>query len=281
MPVSVIVMSYNSPRTPERCLESPVRQPEAAEIVVVDCSPVNPAASLASRFPRTRFLHFEKERSVPAVRWAAFGETREDLVAAVEAGCVPASDWCARIETAHAAFPEAPAIGGSVAVAEGASARDLGLYFCEYGLYVPPAQEGITRDLSGANLSYKRAALLESRDLLGAGKWETFLHERWQKKGRWPRLSYATVVFHNTMPLATALRQRFWLGRGYAAERVAGRSPLLPFIFILRMWVAGKAKGLLRQLLRAIGSVFVFNAAWAMGECCGYLFRRPARPRIF
>ena len=83
-------------------------------------------------------------------------------MAAVEARCVPASDWCARIETAHAAFPEAPAIGGSVAVAEGASARDLGLYFCEYGLYVPPAQEGITRDLSGANLSYKRAALLES-----------------------------------------------------------------------------------------------------------------------
>ncbi len=292
MPVSVIVTSYNSIHSLELCLDALSRQPEAQEIVVADCSEVNPASFLKPRFPAIEFLYFTGLRSVPELRWAALRATSGNVVAAVEARCVPADDWCAQLDAAHRAHPDAPAIGGPVTPAECSSPRDLGLYFCEYGLYAPPAEQGPSPDLSGANLSYKRNALLESQDLLDAGKWETLLHARWREQGRWPRLCPATVVFYNSMPLATALRQRFWYGWGYAAERVARRSrwiafsfalaaPLLPFVLTRRLWLSAKKKRSLRAFRRAFGWILLFQFAWAGGEFCGYLFGPPRRSRIY
>jgi hypothetical protein len=281
----------------ELCLESLAGQIAAREIVVADCSPADPSGALAGRFPNVRFLHFAQPMTVPELRWAAFRETECEVVAAVEARCVPAADWCAQLAAAHRQFPSTPAIGGPVGCGEPASAMARALYFCEYGLYAPPVVEGPSPDLSGANLSYKREALSESRDLLDAGKWETLLHARWREQGRMPRLSQATVVFHNSMTPAVALRQRYWYGRGYAADRVENRprlvalalaflTPALPIVLTWRLWKAA-GRGHARPQPRAWPWILLLQSAWALGECGGYFFDGflraggPRRARIF
>lgn len=284
MRLAVIVTSYNSPSTLEQCLASLAAQPEASEIVVADCSPEDPAPRLRVRFPAVRFLHFAGPRSVPELRWKALAETTGVLIAAVEARCVPAADWCRCLAAAHAAHPDAPAVGGPVALASDASALDTGLYFNEYGLFAHPVASGWRADLSGANLSYKRADLEAERDLLDAGAWETWLHERWRSQGRGLWLAAdAVVTFRNSMPLGVILRQRFHYGRGYAGARGGPRlirlllSPLLPAVLTLRI-----ARSLGTRLRwRAFGWLLLFTSAWAAGEAAGYLFGPPERHEIF
>jgi len=281
MALSVVVISYNAGRLAE-CLERLTRQPDAAEIIVSDCSDRDPAGTLASQFPRVRFLHFTEKRSVPQLRWAGVRQSTGDLVATLEARTMPAEDWCAVLSRAHAAHPDAPVVGGPVALLAPGSPHDEGLYFCEYGAFAPPIDAGPVASLSGANLSYRRQALEAARDLVDAGRWETPLHERWRAEGRPLVLSTATVLFENAMPASTAIRQRFAYGRGYAAVRVEGAGwmrraayaafcPALPVLMTARLIQSLRYKKLWSRFWRALPWILVFNSAWAAGECVGYL----------
>jgi len=292
MSLSVIVTSYGSPQSLRQCLESLAIQPEAGEIIVADCSPEDPAETVGSLFPQVLFLNFREKRTVPQMRWEAYRHATGATIAAVEARCRPARDWCATLLRAHEKWPDAPAAGGPVAFHAPASARDLGLYFCEYGLYAPPVQEGPVRELSGANLSYKREALEQCRDLLDAGAWETLLHDRWRKQGRTLIMCPATVIFENGMDLNTILEQRFVYGRGYAAARLPGAAPLrrivyagfcsvLPFLLAVRLWNAAREKALSTSYWRAFGWILLFSCAWSLGEMAGYLLGKAKGNPIF
>ena len=281
MTLSVIVISYNSGRL-EACLEALAAQPEAGEIVVADCSDVDPTPALAPRFPRVQFMHVGEKRSVPQLRWAAYGRTTGSIVGSFEARSVPALDWCARMVRAHQDHPSAPAVGGPIALRTPASPRDLGLYLCEYGPFAPPVRTGPVEDVSGANVAYKRAALDRAADLMAAGRWETLLHLRWRREGLPLVLCDATVVFENAMSTATALKQRFAYGRGYAATRLAHERRLvrvaygagalvLPLLLTVRLGRSLLGKGRVKAFGRALLWILLFNAAWAAGELAGYL----------
>jgi Glycosyl transferase family 2 len=292
MALSVIVTSYESPGTLRLCLRSLVTQGEAREIVVSDCSTRQPARFLQTEFPGVRFLQFDEVRSVPQLRWAALPLTTGDIVAAVEARCVPSATWCAELLAAHESAPQNPAAGGSVAIAETSSNFDWALYLCEYGAFAPPLPYGPARAISGANLSYKRAALEASADLTQHGEWETRMHERWLRQGLQLIQCGASVTFVNSMSLATAFAQRWYYGRGYAAGRVSGK-PLpvrclfafaafaLPLLMTARLARAAVHKGLLWQFLRAFGWIVALNTSWSLGEAAGYLARKPPAPKNF
>ena len=284
-PLTVIVTSYQSPLVLEKCLTSLCAQKEVSQIVVADCSPVNPAIALQPLFPQVSFLHWDRPLIVPAMRWAALEQVQTDLVGAVEARTIPQPDWAQRIVEAHAAHPECPAVGGPVALAEPSSAFERGLYLCEYGAYTPPLPEGFTNELAGANLSYKRVALIQEHDLLTAGKWETLLHFRWKQQGKSLWMSQAVIEFENTMTPWAAMQQRFFYGRGYAANRFGQRNLgyalialLLPFLLTWRT-----AQGKNKKLLSAatLGWLLTLNSAWALGEAVGYATGTAGEPRIF
>ncbi len=284
-PLTVIVTSYQSPLVLEKCLGSLCAQEEVSQIVVADCSPVNPAIALQPRFPQVTFLHWDQPLIVPAMRWAALEHVKTELVGAVEARTIPQADWARRIVEAHAEHPECPAVGGPVALAEPSSAFERGLYLCEYGAYTPPLPAGSTNELAGANLSYKRAELLKERDLLTTGKWETLLHLRWKQQGKTLWMSQAAITFENTMTPGAALQQRFFYGRGYAANRFGQRNIyysfmalLLPFLLTWRT-TRGKNKRLLSAA--TLGWLLVLNSAWAVGEAVGYATGHAGEPRIF
>lgn len=305
MALSVVITSYNSPATLRRCLTSITQQPEADEVIVADCSPRDPALDLAAEFPRVRFLHFSGKRTVPELRWAAVRAARGEVIAVTEARCVPLPGWCRELAAAHAQAPDAPVVGGPVDLRLPAGRPDAGLYFCEYGRFAPPAEEGDVTELSLANLAYKRRDLDAEQDLLAESVWDCAIHRRWLEHGRRLRMCTATIVFENSMDVPAMFRQRFHYGRGYAAERTrdaslairllyAAATPLLPVVLTWRIVRAirrtastpppgnrGAGRRLPGMLARAFHWVVVFNTAWAAGELAGYLGGKPAEPQIF
>ena len=290
MPLSVIVTSCDSPDLLARCLEALVAQEEVGEIVVADGSTRDPTAAIQERFPRVRVLHFDTP-GVPDLRWRALRHTTGDLVAATEARCTPAPDWCRILTQAHRDHPHVPAIGGAVTLRSGASTFDWGVYLSEYALFAPPVDEGGSPQLSSANLSYKRRALDAERDLLEAGYWEAAIHDRWLRAGRALHLSSAVVIFQNGMSAGDALRMRFHTARSYAAERLRHDplrrlvytvgSPLLVIVATWRIARLTRRKRLTRQFWRAFGWIVVLNIAWSAGELVGYVAGAPSTRRTF
>ena len=288
--LSVIVTSYNSAEILDACLASLRSQPDAAEIVVADCSPVDPSQTIHARFPGVRVLHVPGPMTVPALRWSALALTSGDLVAAVEGRSVPASNWCAELARAHERYPDAPAVGGPVTLKRRASPFDRGLYFCEFAPFAPSIAARALPQLSGANLSYKRAALEAARDLLEEGQWEAALHDRWHREGRTLAMSAGAVEFRNGMSVADAVRMRFHYGRSYAADRFRGGarrwlhaagSPLLPLVLVWRAGRCASLAGMFKHFVIAFGWVWTFSVAWSAGEMTGYLFGRSQRPHIY
>lgn len=288
--LSVIVTSYNSAEILDACLASLTAQPDAADIVVADCSRTDPSQKIRARFPTVRVLHLPGPMTVPALRWSALALTRGDVVAAVEGRSVPAADWCAELVRAHERSPDAPAAGGPVTLKRQASAFDWGLYFCEFAPFAPSIASRALPQLSGANLSYKRAALEEARDLLDAGEWEAALHDRWHREGRALVMSAGAVEFRNGMSVGDAVRMRFHYGRSYAADRFHGSarrwlhaagSPLLPVVLTWRAGRSAFRAGMFGRLVIALAWVWVFSVAWSAGEMTGYLFGRSQRPHIY
>jgi hypothetical protein len=280
---SIIVTSYESADLLQECLRS-IRQQagETDEIIVADCSGVPPEISV----DRVRLIHFAEKRSVPQLRWAALRATTCELVAAVESRCIPEAGWLDKLAQAHRRFPTAPAIGGPIAPSPG-SAIDDAQYFCEYGRFAPPVPEGLATEISGGNLSFKRALLEKEHDLLDAGCWETLIHLRWLNQGLQLALCDARVRFVNGMTIGNILRQRFDYGRNYAAARSGPRhlyaagSPVLPILLTWRLLRSLRGKGLARRFWRCGVLVLLFNTAWSAGESCGYLFGPAKGERIY
>ena len=292
MPLSVIVTSFESPAILLRCLLSLGAQEEVSDIVVSDCSAINPALALQDRFPQVRFRHFEQRQSVPVLRWTALNYTRETMVAAIEARCVPAPAWSRDLLSAHRSFPDSPAIGGVVLLAPDATAFECGLYFCEYGAFAPPVQTGPVLSLSGANLCYRRNALNAGSDLTSKGEWESLLHDRWLKEGRKLILCPAAVTFYNSMSPLAAMRQRWHYGRGYAADRVRGRNfvvrccfaavaVFLPVLLTCRITALAFRKQLLTAFFRGFFWLCLLNCCWSLGELVGYLAGKDPELQIF
>ena len=272
------------------CLRSLAAQ-AAGEVLVVDCSDKDPAAALAKQFPDVRFLHFSRPQSIPQLRWKGFGESMGDVVANLESWMVPGPQWVEALRKAHEEHPSAPAIGGAVEFdpGGGSSAFRWGDFFYEYGRHMSPADDSAADnrevdELTGANSSYKRAALDECEDLLERGAWDSAIHERFKERGGslW-RAGPATVDYRGEPKLSQVIQQRFHYGRWFASERSRQlgffdrltrclASPLVPWILLRRLWRSLRGKPDARyQLARSAGWVVFSYSLWSLGEACGYL----------
>jgi GT2 family glycosyltransferase len=288
---SVIVASFNAPVTLERCLESLVEQVgEEGEIIVADCSDEDPRRSLRRALEGVQFLRFEKRLTIPEMRREALRRAAGEILLLTEARLVPSKTWAAELLRAHQNHPQSPAIGGPIDSVP-RSAFDAAVFLCEYGWHMPPAADGECTELSGANLSYKRWALLECWDLVEAGAWEPFLHRRLEQKGyRLRRAGRAIVTYQNSLTVSQFLRQRFHYGRWFAAARVAGTgplrrlayglvSPLLPLLLTCRLARVAANRGRSALLARALPWVLFSQTMWSAGEFCGYLAGKGASDR--
>jgi glycosyltransferase involved in cell wall biosynthesis len=290
--LSVVIASYNSPGTLERCLESLRGQlQDDSEVVVADCSTEDVCAPLRLAFPEVRFLRFDRRLTIPELRREALRLTCGEVVALTEGRMIPSRWWAAALLERHSHEAKSPAVGGPIDC-EGETAFDSAVFFCEYGLHMPPTGDVPASLLSGGNLSYKRWALELCGDLIEAGAWEPVVNQRLRDHGHeLYRAGHAVVSYCNSLQVGTFLRQRFHYGRWYAHVRgeaagwirrfiYAGFCPLLPALLTFRLarvvYVRGRHR---RAFLRALPWIVFCQTVWAIGEFCGYLFGKGSSDR--
>jgi glycosyltransferase involved in cell wall biosynthesis len=127
------------------------------EIIVAEAGATGTAAAVAQRFPEVRVEHFDERRSIPELRAAGIRAARGDIIAMTTGRCRADGMWLTRLRQAHRGT--AAAVGGAIEYAGDGRLIDRAVFFCEYGRYVPPFDEGPSVDLPGQNVSYTRAAI--------------------------------------------------------------------------------------------------------------------------
>ena len=281
--LSIVIAAWNDAASLERCLRSLPGDDgdEGDDEVIVSTNLVIPEG-LRAQFPRVRFLVHAAATTVPELRSAAVFEAAGDIVAITEDHCRFGTGWRQHVKEAHQGSESA--IGGPVENARVEHPLDWAVYFYDYGKYMLPLQRGPASQLSGANASYKRAALMAESESFRDGFFEPVVHGALSQKHGRLSLNPNPVVYHDkSYRLAEAVGQAYHLARSYAALRtqygarwrchvLAAGAPLLFFILPARVVMQVLAKRRKRkELLRCLPYLLVLTASWAWGELRGYL----------
>jgi hypothetical protein len=225
------------------------------------------------------------------LRFAGYRRAKGDVVAVTEDHCYVAPDWVQRVLAAHAAFPEAGAIGGAVENGTNEKVVDWAAFLLTQGPFMVPMTTGPAKKISGpANVSYKRRVLdripgeveeglidwlalphaLEGETLVSDGSIRVLHH---QSQGL---LRTSLAEFDNGRTIAGYRRRD--MTRGDWA-RVVG-SPLLPLYRSWRAMRIVKSKDVPRGTLTAALPTHVWFQYCAMaGELLGYAFGPGGSPR--
>lgn len=294
--LSVVVVVFAGGDYPRRTLEALAAQEGAPELEVLLCHDEGLAdpGGTVSALPDVRLVGLPGwRRTFAELRAAGVRAARGRLVAITEDQIRPASDWCARIVEAH----ERDVVAAGGAVEKGptpAGAPDTTLnwaiYLCDFVRYANPVQEGRSEYLTDTNVSYKRAALEQIRDIWRDEFHETDVNWTLARRGGALYLSPDIVVEQQRdLRFGEALRERFRFGRLFASTRVRATGPgrrafyavfSLPLALLLtwrvfsHAWSRPRYRG---PLLRAVPHVALLNAVWCLGELVGYATGRAGK----
>ncbi len=286
-PLSILVASGAGGEFLFRCLASLAEQAKRsdAEVIVADRCGGATRSRIRREYPAVRVLACESEAEprpgVPALRAAAADAAEAPIAAVLEEHCVAPPHWCETILRSFA--PGDAAIGGPILDSDFDRVRDWVVYFSEYHNFLPPWPAGERALLNGANIAYRRALLLENRDVLGAGYWEVVLHPRLAAAGQ--MRSVPDLGVHHTGPFDYGyyLRQRYLLSRvwgGTQRDRVGAArrlvhlaaGPVFPLFLLVRITRrvldSGRYTG---AFLRALPLLVPALLAYTWGEWLGYL----------
>jgi glycosyltransferase involved in cell wall biosynthesis len=244
----VVVASKVGPPFIDDCLASLEKEAQTldAEVIVVACGARDYAERIQQKFPWVKLIHRAQPEGVPSLRGCGVAQAKGDIVAVIEEHCLAANDWLHQALAAHKQGNYS-AVGGPIVDYDYPRLRDWVVYFCEYSNFLPPAPAGEAANLNGANIAYKRQALMQYNELLGSGYWEASLHPVLLANGA-RFLSMPRMVVHHRGPFNFGyyLRQRYLFSRAFAGARAkmlpASRrlayllaAPLVPGILLARM----------------------------------------------
>lgn len=281
-PLLSILIGLRDDRAPiEECLASLEPQiNDRVEVVIADGSPSALDKTVQKRFPWVHVLRCTA-MNAGELRREAFRASRGCLVALAEPHILFTPGWVAEAQTVETR--SAVAVGGAVLPPSDPSPGSRAAFVCEYADFVPPLSAGITSLTTGNNVVYRRTAL-EGCDVTD-GLWKAWVNGALAKNGESFWQDPTLVVQHNrAYAFRDFLYKRFHHGRCYAAKRSPGWMPpkrlafglataLIPALFAVRIARSLLTKpGYVSWLVAAQPWLMVFNAAWAVGEACGYAF---------
>jgi hypothetical protein len=161
--VSVVIPVRDDAGHLRACLQALARQTVAPdEVVVVDNASRDDSAAVA-RAAGARVVH-EPVEGIPAAASAGYDAARHEVIARLDADCVPPADWIERLGDVLAARPDVAAVTGAARFLDGpralrgvAAVAYLGAYFASVTLALghPP--------LFGSNFALRRDAWREVR----------------------------------------------------------------------------------------------------------------------
>jgi glycosyltransferase involved in cell wall biosynthesis len=170
-----------------------------------------------------------------ALKNAGVEAARGELVAVLDADCVPDPGWLAALVGAFERHPEASAVSGRTFYPGGGfMARALALLDRSY---VDPGGAGPTRFVSNNNSAFRRAAYLRHPLPTDAGPFANRLQTEamWRDGARF-RFEPAARVTHDFEGWAMARDIRRQIGWGTVATRLRDRR--LPFAWLARLGIA-------------------------------------------
>ena len=130
--VSVIVPSYNSRKTIEKCLNALMALQGAAphEIIFVDSSDDGTTEFVRKQFPQLKVIHFE-EKTIPSkARNAGIEKANGDILAFTDSDCIVDSNWL--VEIKKALNTDYDVVGGSTINAYPFNPISVAEYYLEF-----------------------------------------------------------------------------------------------------------------------------------------------------
>ena len=287
--LSVIIASYNSRKTIEKCLQSLESQINQAdhEVIVVDSFEDGTAEFVAQQFPKVRLYTFSERKFPGDARNFGITKVKGDIIAFTDSDCIVDHNWVNEIIKAHDA--PYPAIGGVVDNGNPESHIGWGHYFCEFSQWMPQSPKHQMVEIPTCCLSIKRWAFEKYGPFLeGVYCSDTAFHWRLGNDGRQPMFIPSIKVSHiNIRSLMEFLKKEIMHGNFFAKVRMSEKkfsilqrisfvmiSPLLPFLLFLRVAKrVFKTRIYLKQFILSSPVVFLGLIAWSYGEFLGYLSR--------
>ena len=284
--VSVIIASYNSSATIERCLEALTTLETAVpfEVVVVDSSQDGTTELIAARFPEVILLESDARLYPGNARNLGVERARAEILAFTDADCIVDDHWIEEIATAHRT--DVLAVGGSIDNGNPESLISWANYFCEFTAWMPAGAPRPVLEIPTACLSIKRRAFEEFGPFLvdtlcsdSAFCW------RLARSGRPPVFIPSMRVAHLSVTEPSLYFARKWRhGRAFARVRAAeeglGRfrcllkllgSPFVPALLFFRTARSvARARLFRRQFVISAPLVFLGVLLWALGEAGSY-----------
>ena len=302
MRLSVVMTIVDGGAALERCLTALAAQdaPPPLEVLVPYDDSVPGIEPLRARFPAFRWLPLGpvstdrqqdsqagQHELIDRRRSAGLGAAGGDLVAILEDRGVPSPHWARTIVALHERLPNA-VIGGAIDNGRDAT-LNWAVYFCDFGRYQPPFEPGPRPYVSDVNVSYKRRALEQTRELWQGRYHETTVHWALQRAGEQLYLSpeFGVHEIRDDLRLRGLLSERLGWGRLFAHTRareigtvkrlaLAGLAPVLPVLLFTRLILHQRRRHqTMGPFLRAIPIVVLLLGAWSLGEAAGYLTGRP------
>ena len=285
--ISIVIASGAGGEFLFRCLASLREQASGAvETIVVDRVGGAQAERVAREFPQVRLIDVsgEGKPSVPELRLRGAREAQGEIIAVIEEHCTAPSGWFEAIGTAYRDLPEeVVAIGGPILDDDFDRIRDWVVYFSEYHNFLPPWPDGERFMLNGANIAYRRSALMRHEAELTKGYWEVVLHPRLAEDGK--LMAVNAMGAHHTGPFDFGyyIEQRYLLSRvwgGSQKDQVsAGKrlfylvfAPIFPFLLLLRITARiAKSPQYLPKFAMALPLLVPVAFAYVWGEWRGYL----------
>ena len=285
--LSIIIASYNSERTIEKCLLSLGSQETSGnfEVIVVDSSSGEGVADIISKkFPEVKLYRFPQRKFVGDARNFGISKARGRIIAFTDADCEVSANWANEIIKSHD-YPYL-AIGGAIANGNPNSNIGWAAYFCEFNRWMPNTNGRWFADVAGASMSYKKDIFEKYGGFIeGTYCSDTEFHWRMKKDGYRIRFISSILVFHNNIEkLGEFLRHEYNHGRSFAKVRVksehfsglrkfvyaASFMPILAKLFVVIVFRNLRNRIYLAQFIKSLHLFILGLVFWSLGECTGY-----------
>lgn len=286
--ISVIIPSYNSSQTIERCLTSLEQQEtsEKFEVIVVDSSTDNTKAIVEARFPNIKLYFFNDRKYAGVARNFGVSKSSGDIIAFTDADCFVESNWINQIVAAHQET-DMPLIGGPIANGNPESYLGWAYYFASFNRFLPRTGVYQYTDLATGCLTIKKWAFEKYGDFSEDRFGEDTLFCWKIAEAGYPLLFMSNIKVYHTNPenWQELISKKIQHGKVFAQVRVRKYnfspckrlvyilgSPLLPLLLIYRCTKEVlKAPIYWRYFCQVLPLIFLELLAWSYGEFLGYL----------
>lgn len=259
------------------------------EVIVTDGSdrPAPPDGALSDV---TRWESIP-DSSVFQLRGLGYGLARAPIVGITEDHCRVAPDWAERMLAAHAAHPEAIAVGGSVENGATGSAMDWASFLVVQAAHMAPIKSGPAEKIAGAvNVSYKRESLVTVDDFDGLGTMDVMHQRHLRRLGQTLEADDAIRVIHDqSLGTDGTIRIHYHAGRTFAGflRRRPDRQTWLrlfgvlvvPYARFARTIAMSHRKGYGPILLRTWPQILLLFLVQAAGQVVGFAAGPGESPR--